>query len=181
MGVSSVQAGQGPESIRPTESQEERQKLFELQWEINLIGTFVAVTQKNGNVEHQLNSIKKAFEAGEKPEKLTPAVNQLIDEINKGTPSNTALFPPFDLTSGGNENKAMAQYALSVEKYLNVAAEKGKINWEDEQSLFDQTRSLIENIGAIPTGEAMRRLNAIIESANQSLPLKFQLQALGNK
>ncbi|MCC5832580.1 MAG: hypothetical protein JJU12_06015 [Chlamydiales bacterium] len=181
MGVSSVQAGQGPESIRPTESQEERQKLFELQWEINLIGTFVAVSQKNGNVEHQLNSIKKSFEKGEKPEKLVPAVNQLIDEINKGTPSNVALFPPFDLSSGGNENKAMTQYALSLEKYLNVAAEQGKIGWEQQMPLFDQTSTLVENIGAIPADEAMRRLNAIIEAANRALPPAFQLQALRNK
>lgn len=179
MNVNSVQAGQGPESVRPTESKEERQKLFELQWEINLISTFVAVSQKNGNISHQLDSVKKAFEAGEKPEKIVPALNQLIDDINKGTPSQTALFPSFDLTSGGNEHKAMAQYALSLEKFLNVAAEKGKMSWEDEEPLFNQARTLVDSIGTIPTDEAVSRLNNIIGAANQALPLEFQLKALG--
>jgi len=181
MTVSSVHEGQGPEPIRPTESKEEQQKIFELQWEINLIGTYVAVSNKNGNTEHQLKGLKKGLEDGESPEKLVPQMNQLIDQINTGTPSDKAVFPSFDLTSGGNEHKAMAQYALSVEKYLNVAAEHGQISWEKQEPLFNQTRTLVDNIGAIPTDEAMHRLNSIIASANKSLPLPYQLQALGNK
>ncbi len=170
--IGSVQPGQGPESTPPPESKAERQKLFELQWEISLLGIVDAVSNKNGNVQHQLGNLKQSMVAGQPPEKLLPAVNQVIDQLNQG-------LPPFDLTSGGNENKAITQYTDSVERYINLAAEKGKISSEDQEHLTGQTHALIEQIGTIPTTEAMHTFNSIIDSANQALPAAFQLPRLG--
>lgn len=179
MPVAGVQAGQGPEPVQPTESKKERQKLFEIQWEIDLISTYVAITQQNGTIGHQLNSLKKGLNSGEPPEKLIAPLNQLIDGLNKGMLSDVAPFPPFDLTSGGNEHKALGQYALTLEKYLNVAAEQGKISWEKEEQLFNQTNSIVSQIGAIPHDEVVSRINEVIAQANQYLPLNYQLHGIG--
>lgn len=177
--VFGVHTGQGPEPIPPSESKIERQKLFEIQWEIDLISTYVAITQKNGTIGHQLNSLKKGLSSGESPEKLIAPLNQLIDILNRGMSSHEAPFPPFHLTSGGNEHKALAQFALSLEKYLNVAAEQGKISWEKEETLFNQMSSLVTQIGVLPLNEVIWRINAVIGEANQSLPLVYQLQGIG--
>lgn len=174
MSVEGIQSGQGPEEIIPRESREEKQKLFELQWEINLLGTYLAVTQKNGNLSHQLKGIEKDLKGGKSLDSLTPALNQLIDQINRGLSSDEAPFPPFDLTSGGNEQKALMQYAISLEKFLNVAGNKQIIQWDQKESLFNSASQLIDEVGSLSRAQAIGRLNQIIEAANKSLPIQLQ-------
>ncbi|MCH9626449.1 MAG: hypothetical protein S4CHLAM2_00710 [Chlamydiales bacterium] len=178
MELGGVHGGQGPESIHPKETPAERKKRFEMQWEMSIIGIYVAVSRKGGDATHPLDTLKKDLDSDKPPEQLVPALNQVIDLINKDLPSDAAPLPPFDLTSGGNEQKAMAQYAITLEKFLNAAAQQGQIPWKEQEVLFNQTRDLVDHIGAVPLDEAVNRLNAIIEEANQSLPLSFQLDAL---
>lgn len=180
MNIGSVHAGKGPEPIHPQESQSEKQKLFDIQFETSVIGMYVAVSQKNGNISHQLETIKKGMKAGEKPEKLVPAMNHLIDEINKDIPSGKATFPPFELTAHHTQF-ALQNYARTLEKFFNVAAEKGKISWSHQEELFKETSALWAKLdeGNIPMHEAKNNLNAIIEQANQHLPQEFQLKPLG--
>ncbi len=173
--VSSIQAGQGPEGLPPPESHQERQKMFELEWNINLIGTYVAVSNKGGDADHTLQGIKKELAGGKSPEKLMPAMNQLIDQLNKGLPPDSTPLPPFSFTSTGNENQAMTQYAVTLEKFLNTAANQGKLDWNNETELFDRTTSLINDIGTIPLEEAKSRLNTIVDTANSILPPSYQL------
>ncbi len=179
MELGGVHSGQGPESIHPRETLAERKKRFEMKWEMSIIGIYVAVSRKGGDATHPLDTLKKDLDSDKPPEQLVPAMNQVIDLINNDLPPGAAPLPPFDLTSGGNEAKAMAQYAITLEKFLNVVAEQGQIPWKEQETLFNQTRALVDHIGAIPLDEAVNRLNTIIEEANQSLPLPFQLEALG--
>lgn len=179
--VSGVQSSKGPESLQPEESSKQRQEFFELQWEIYLIGTYLSVSSKNGNLQHQLKNIQKEVASGKSPAQLVPSMNQLIDSINAGLSQTESAFPGFELTTSGNEAGAMANHVISLQKFLNVAAHENLLPWDTQQVLFDEARTLVDQIGVIPNRGAIEKLNEIIQSANQFLPPTYHLKPLGGK
>ncbi len=172
--VRPIQSHHGPEPFHQTSK--EKLEILELKWEINLLEILITVSNKNGNIKHQLESIKKGLRSSTS-EQLVPEMNQLINQIDI-----EIKFPPFDLTSGGNEHKAMTQYVLSVEQYLKVAVQQNQLSSEKEEMLLKQTSDLITNIpGAFPLEESKRELDKIISAANQLLPPQYKIPTIGNK
>lgn len=168
-------------SVPAPQSPQEKQKLFELQFQIAVISDYIAVSGQNGSTQQQLNQLKKGLESGQPPDQLASNLNQLISQINNSIIPGKAAFPTFSFSSTGSQVQAITHYAISLEKFLNTAAEKGIINWPNEQKLFKELSSLIENVGQLTPEQAFNKLNELIEEANADLPTQYKLPKIATQ
>lgn len=169
------------DSLHPTQDSQtpqEKQKLFEIQFETAVLSAYVSITNQNGSVKQQLSKIKNGAESGQPPDQLATSVNQVIAQINTGVIPGKIAFPSFSFSTDGAQVQAIRNFALSVEKFLNTASEKGNIHWKDEEKLFGHLSDLVYNVGQMTPEQAFNKLNGVIEQANEHLPAHFQLPTI---
>ena len=164
--------------ISTTQTPQERQKTFEIQFATAVLGNFVAITQQNSSIQSQISKLKSGLASGQSPDQLATSLNQLISQINNGIVPGKPHFPYFSFSSEGSQVQALRNFSLSLEKFLNTAAEKGSLNWNDEQKLFGELSYLVNNIGQMTPEQAFDKLNGVIEAANNHLPQKYQLPTI---
>ena len=176
--VSSIQPSDASHNYSNTQSPQERQKYFEIQFETAVLSSFVAITQKNSPLQSQLSKIKNGLDSGEPPEQLATHLNHCIAQINQTLTPEKLPFPPFNFSTEGSQVQTLCNFTLSVQKFLNTAAEKGELPWNEEQKLFSELSSLGNTIGQMTPEQAFDHLNGVIERANRLLPRDYQIPTL---
>ena len=128
-------------SAQPELPQEPKfsQKRFDMQWEMDLISTFVAVTGKNGGIKHQLDSLKDELKkGGTSLDALTPHVNNLANQLG---------LPSFE----GSQN-----FVKSVESVLKTAVGEEK------------TEAMMQALGQNPSiNTVIEAANRVLPPAHQ--------------
>lgn len=165
-------------SIPQEASPHERQKLFEIQFETSVLGTFIAVSEKNDVFNPQLSKIKNGLVSGQSPDQLHRGLNDLIDQINQSSPPEAAPFPPFQFSTEGSESVALSNFVVSLEKVLNVAGKNGVVDWSKEAQLFSKLSSLERNLRGMTTYQVFEQLNQLIVQANESLSAHLHIPSL---
>lgn len=166
----------GIEPHLSSQSPEERQKLFELQFQTAVISDYVAITQQqHGSVQDNLSKIKSDLSSGKSPDSVAASMNQLISQLNTGVIPGKAPFPTFHFSSEGSDVRTISHFALSLEKFINTAAEKGNIQWANEQKLFKDLTTLIDKCAQMTTEQAYSNLNTLVEEVNKALPGHMRL------
>jgi hypothetical protein len=160
------------------ESPQERQKLFEIQFQTAVLGIYIAVSGQNGSCEQQLSHIKDGMKSGKATGELAGLLNQLVMQINQTIIPGKAPFPPFQFSTEGSQAQALTNHATTLEKCLNALAEYNQFPWAQEQPLFAQLTSLINTISQLSPAQAFDQINAVINQANGHLSSKFQIPPL---
>lgn len=166
------------EPISDDETPQEKQKLFEIEFETAILGDYISVSEKNGSLKQQISKLKNELLSGQSSEHLAASLNQLIDQINRTISPGKAKFPPFQFSSEGSSATALTHYAMTLEKLLNAAAEKGAVAWNSEQTLFRDLSALISCIPSMTPSQATERLNSLIDQANAVLPSSLHIPSL---
>lgn len=152
-----------------SESPQEKQKLFEIQFETSVLGIYVAVSGQNGSIQKQLSHVKNSLASGKSPDQLTESLNQTISQMNQSMVPGTPPFPPFQFTSEGSQRAILTNHALALKKCLNALAENGKIDPSEEQKLMGSLTHLTNHMGQLTPTQAYQQFNGIIQSANDHL------------
>lgn len=164
--------------ISPSQSPQERHRMFEIQFETSVLGIFVAVTGQNGSMQHQVSQLKNGIKAGNPPAELASGLNQLVSQINTSIAPGKAPFPTFLFSSEGSQAQALTHHAITLEKCLNTLAEHGHLPWPQEHQLFSQLAGLVNTIPQIPAAQAYSELNHVIDQANAHLIRRYQIPSL---
>jgi hypothetical protein len=175
--VSSVQASDSSDNIS-YKTPQEKQKRFELIFEIDVLSCYISMLQQNGSLQSQLSKLKNGLESGQSTDQLASNLNQLISQINDQIVPGKPPFPFFSFSNEGSQVQALRNFTLSVQKFINTAAERGQMNWNDEQKLFGELSSLVNNMGQMTPEQAFEKLNGIIEESNQHLSHNYQLPTI---
>jgi hypothetical protein len=154
-----------------SQSSQEKQKLFEIQFETDVLGSYLASTRQNGSLKAQLDNIKKGLASGKSPDLLVSDLNSLISQINQHTPSPP--FPSFSFTSEGSQVTALQYYCITLEKLIHSVS-KGP----QEQNLFKELASLWNDVGQISSEQAFGALNGVIEKINDAFPDKCHISTI---
>lgn len=176
--VHPVQPSDATGPIAISQTPQERQRLFEIQFATEVLSAYVSITRQDGSVKQQLSKLKNGLASGQSPDQLAPDLNQVISQINSGIVPGKALFPPFSFSSGGSETQALANFCISLEKLLHTAGETGNIPWKHVEKIFGELSTLISNIGQMTSEQAFNKLNGAIEEANKDLPAQYTLPTI---
>jgi len=175
--IQPIQPSDSTSPIAISQTPEEKQKSFEIQFETEVLSAYVSITGQNGSVKQHLSKLKNGLASGQAPDQLAAGLNQVISQINNQTVPEENL-PAFGFSSDGNQTQAVGCFGLTLEKLLHVASEKGNIQWKDEEKLFGELSSLIYNVEQMIPEQAFKKLNGIIEEANNNLPAQYKLPAI---
>lgn len=170
-----------PSHYHPSESAQEKQKLFELEWEINLLGAYLTASAKNNPLLQHVSNLKNMVATGKTaPSLIATEVNHLISQVNYQTGGGVVPLPPFESTID-NEAQALTSFAKTIEKVVKQFAENKSLPaWSPGDSLFKEGTELFK---AISSGlfdrnpqEGLQKLNQLIEKINNSQNHQMHLQ-----
>lgn len=164
----------------PSESPQDRQKLFELQWEISVLGTYLAVTRQNGQLASTASKIKNDIKSGAPADSISSDMNTLIDMINKKMPKNLAPFPMFSFTSGQSSPlESLRSYVMTFEKLLLTLRENRQLDPRAEASLWKEAQNVFDSVSKTSDpATVFHQLEALVESVNRHLPRDQQIPPL---
>lgn len=136
------------------ESQAEKQKLFDIEWETDLISAFVNVTEQNSQYDHPVQSVKHELtQVGAKSESL---LNQLTSQLQ---------LPSFSMSG----DEALMSKAQSVQTHVQAAVDHKKLDAGLGNEVLKQLEEVIFGIGSSPQNATIEALNSAINQANSGL------------
>lgn len=164
-----------PSYVYPSQSHHEEQNMFELEWEMAVLGAYLAAAQKNSPLGAHLSTLNNALGEG----KMTPVqsaseLNQLISQINFHSGKGVEQLPSFEFTTK-NASAALNCFSKTLEKLVDQLTANNPLS----TSLSRESKSLFE---AITSGlydnrpiEAIQKLNQLIQEINRKMHLKIPL------
>lgn len=131
----------GPSST----SSASQQNLFELEWEISVLGTYLSVTG-NKTDPQKLSQMQNNLHSGMvSPIDTQGALNQFINTLNAGMPEGQTAIPPFEFSSQ-NATKALEYQVINFEKYIHTLSEKNLIPFPAQNPIFKAATVLFTEV-----------------------------------
>ncbi len=147
----------------------EYRRIYELKWEVQILGTFLAITRKNSSLQQQLSQIQNDLQSSKSTDQIMTSINQFIDQFNQGIEG--AVLPSFEFSNNTNERLVLEHHIVALEKFLNLMMENKLIPFEVESPAFQKTSNLwqLVSTGQLTIQEGSLKLQTLIEEINSKL------------
>ncbi|MFZ0566020.1 MAG: hypothetical protein WAM28_07540 [Chlamydiales bacterium] len=147
---------------------------LEIGWGVAVLEAFLTIARINSRMLKQLAKIKEDIKSNVPKESVVSSMNQFIGQLNSVL--GGAPLPPFELTGPDNARRAVENYIVSFEKYVNFAMENNTLTLKDEFTVFNKAIQIWDGVisGQPPLKQSLSVFQGLINEVNTLLPEQNQ-------